>query len=352
MPSRSHLLSTGALLLTLLYALQPAHAQPARTPRQLIDNLGVEVRQILETSKPDKTPEDAERAVAAQIMALSQGAPGHLSLTELNEYGRTPLMLAARGGYPLVVQALLADPGVKLRINVRDAEGATAWMEANFAPTLTLAACQPGVLTAERYLLLPPYLRRMAHLLKAQGTAIGAIVRQLEEAGAEAQPEDAKRVWLARCPNATPELRAALADGALMPTLTREAVSRQSAFNKAALENIASVPARPPEGMKFVTGPSGPDEGPISPLLTVHQMNCVRMAHPQVPRTDWTGSILLKAIAQIRDGIVETADIQLIGEPQRPNVVEVFRKAILMALSGYQCPGDHVFEQVFQFKID
>jgi hypothetical protein len=158
------------LLLALLAALhQPAQAQAARTPRQLIEDLDLEVRRIVASSKPDRTPEDAQRAVADEIAALVRSAPGHLSLTDIDERGRTPLMLAARGTYPLVVQALLADPAVKLRVNQPDADGANAWMLANFAPTVTLVACEPGTLTRERYVLLPPYLRRMAHLMKTKG---------------------------------------------------------------------------------------------------------------------------------------------------------------------------------------
>lgn len=337
-------LAVGALL-ALMLTLQPAHAQSAQAPRQLIEKLGVEMRQILEARKPDKVPEDAERQVAEQITALIHGSPGHPSLTETDEHGRTPLMLAASGAYPLVVQALLADPAVKLGINARNEAGATAWMEASFAPTLTLAACQPGVLTRERSLLLPPYLRRMAHLLKARGAAIGAITRQLEEAGAVAQPEEAKKAWLARCPNATAELRAALAEGALMPTLIKHAVSRQGAFNKAALDNIASVPARPPQDMKFVNVAKDPAQASISP-------SC-RRALPLLDRfdfDDWTGEILFKVTFQTRAGVVEGADFELSGDPPRAKVVDALREAILGALSAYECQGDHVFEQEFQFE--
>lgn len=347
MPIRS--LTTG-ILLVLFIALPQARAETDKTPRQLIETLGVDVRQILEARKPDKTPEDAERAVAAQITALSQASPGHLSLTEVDQHGHTPLMLAASGGYPLVVAALLADPAVKLRINVRDEDGATVWMHASFAPTLTLAACQPGVLTAERSVLLPPYLRRMGHLLKTQGTAIGAVIRQLEEADAVQEPDEAKRVWLARCPNAAPELRAALAQGELMSTLIKQAVSRQSAFNKAALANIANVPARPPADMKFIAGT--PVERPISKLLSVDEMACLRRPLPPVPNMEWSGEILLEVILQTRAGVVEAADFRVLGKPPETRVVEAFREVLLGTLSGYQCLGDHVFKQEFQFKFD
>ena len=351
MPSRS--LAAGVLL-ALLLALQPAQAQPDKTPRKLIEDLGLQVRQILESAKPDRTPEDAERAVAEQITALSRSAPGHLSLTAPDDRGRTPLMLAVSGAYPLVVQALLADPGVKLQVNLPDAEGATAWMTANFAPTLTLVACQPGNLTVERSQLMPPYLRRMAHLLKAKGAAVGAIVRMLQEAGAEPNAEEARRVWLARCPNTTAELRSALASAELQPTLINAAVTSQRAFNKAARESLSKLPARPPQGMRFVAEPAAmPDGVRISPLLSVHQMNCAHMAFLRLPEMlEWRGEMLLKAIVQTRAGVVEVADFELLSGKGHPQVVDIFRNAILGALAAYQCSGDQVFEQEFQFNVN
>ena len=356
MPSSPRILVVSGLLLALLFTLNPAQAEPVRTPRQMIDDLGIQTRQILESATADKTPEDAERAVAEQITALSQGEPGHLSLTEADPRGRTPLMLAASGAYPLVVAALLADPGVKLRINAPDADGATAWMVASFAPALTLAACQPGNLTAERAPLLPPYLRRMNHLLKAKGTAIGAIVRLLEEAGAEVRPDEAKRIWLARCPNATAALRAALAGGDLMPTLVKEAITRQSQFNKAARDSLDKVPARPPEGMQFVAEPAAMSEGArMSPLLTVHQMDCGRMNFHPAFDVQWKGEILFDTVIETRAGVVEAVDFKLLAPlRQRPGIdtISALRSAILGALAHYECKGDQVFEQEFQFKFE
>lgn len=340
-------------LLALLLTSLLAHAQPAKTPRQLIDHLGVDIRQSLENSKAGKTPEDLERAVADQITGLIGSAEGHLSLTDTDNHGRTPLMLAASYGYAQVVRALLADPSVKLRINQPDDEGATAWMLANFAPALTLVACEPGTLTAERYVLLPPYLRRMSYLLKTKGAAVGSVVQMLEAAGAEANADEAKRMWLARCPNAAPELREALAGGDLMRTLINDALVRQRNFNKLAHDSPRSVPLKPPVGMRFVHSGRRAQRGGQSPLLNMDQMDC-QWKRPEFPAKDpnWTGTMEFKITVVTRAGIVEAADIDRKSPKDvELGIEELFRGVIIDALAGYRCDGDHVFEQEFQFKI-
>lgn len=346
MPSRLH-----AVLLSLVFAVPIARAEePSRTPRELIDRLGVEIRQILETSGSSKTPDDAERAVADQIKALIQTSGSHPSLIDADGQGRTPLMVAASDGYALVVRALLADPGVRQGINAPDSTGETAWMLANFAPSLTLVACQPGNLTAERNLLMPPYLRRMAHLMKTHWAALEDIVHALEDAGAQAAPQDAKRVWLAHCPNATPDLRQALAEGELMSTLINEAVTRQISFNKAVRENPASVPANPPDDMKFSLQPKKPiGEHGMDPMIC-ERMPKVEISDPN--RVPWGGHVSFKIEATTRAGVVETVDFELLPARATPSAsaISFYRRLVLRALAGYQCLGPHIFKQEFNFR--
>lgn len=338
----------------LLLGAAAAQAQELRTPRQMIEHLGVQIRQNLEDAKATQTPEDLERAVAGQITALIDSAPGHLSLTATDRSGRTPLMLAAGNGYPQVARALLADASVKLRINEPDEDGATAWMLASFALPLTLVACEPGTLTLERYPLLPPYQRRMAHLLKDKGAAIFAIPGMLEEAGASADAEAAKRVWLTRCPNAAPELREALANGGLRQTLVKDAITRQREFNKLAQEAPKNIPVRPPRDMVFVRDGQDPSLDRLTPVLRLSQMTCARMDKPELPTMGvrWSGRILLKAVARTRAGVVEAADLKVLSENKPLAVADYFSVLILRALATYQCEGDGVFEQEFQFNID
>ncbi|MFG6490387.1 ankyrin repeat domain-containing protein [Roseateles sp. BYS78W] len=350
---RSHAL---ALLAALWLSLQPAQAEPQRTPQQLIEKLDVEIRRILADPKATRTPDDAEHAAAEQISALVNSTPDHLSLTQPDIHGTTPLMLAVSSGYAQIVEALLVSPSVRLAINAPDEAGETPWMMASFAPTLTLVACQPGALTRERYVLLPPYLARMGYLLKNRGAALGVIVRALEAAGAEPQPEAARRAWLARCPNSSAELRGALAqDGDLLQTLVAHAIARQAEFNKTARQSVDSLPDFPPKGMRFIT--AGPEARAlrVTPLLQIRDLPCVSRPLPTLKgNIRWSGEVVLMVVASTRAGVIEVADIDALKVSGRheDDVVPYFRARILEALAGYECEGQHVFEQEFQFKID
>ena len=55
MPTRSSLADHVAALLALAFGLQAAHAQPARTPRQPIGGLAIEIRKILENPESART---------------------------------------------------------------------------------------------------------------------------------------------------------------------------------------------------------------------------------------------------------------------------------------------------------
>lgn len=336
-----------AALFVLTVALaSSSFATTATTPRVLIERLGVQIRQALTTPKPERTPEDIERAVAGEIAALVHASPGHASLTESDHRGRTPLTLAVSDGYALVVQALLTDASVRQKINQPDDRGQTAWMVAQFAPGMTLVACQPGALTLDRYPLLTPYLRRMAMLMAARKSTVVAISQALEASGAAVAPDAARQAWLARCPNTAPELRQALAaQGDLLNTLVTDALDRQMRFNKAYAAGQASIAQRPPQNMRFVAADGEPE-----PFTT---LRCPKAPRPALRGAlNWTGTVSFEVVAVTRAGVVEVADItSQSSDSASAVVVDHLRSELVRTLAGYQCEGDHVFNQSFQFKI-
>ncbi len=350
MPTRLHV-----VLLSLLLATCVARAgSPDRTPHQLIDELGLTVRQSLEDPKFQKEPEDAERAVAEEIAVIASTPSRQASLIDVDEQGRTPLMQAVSGGYVQIVKALLADAGVRATIDRPDEDGETAWMVANFAPALTLVACQPGLLTLDRYPLLRPYLRRMHALLKAERSVTVSIVQALEAAGAHPAPDAARQAWLARCPNSTPELRLAISKGPLLLSLVNDALTRQTAFNKAFREGDPNIPERPPDSMRFIPNRTK-SRAPMAPSAAdANRVNCTRKPPPALSGAlGWSGTLLFRARIATRAGVVEAVDFSLLSQSNpEPHVVDFFRGTIVRALADYKCEGDHVFEQDFQFKVE
>lgn len=343
----------AALLPCLLAPCIALAADDALTAQQWIDRLGPMVRQALEEPSPGQSPEEIERTVARQIDNLNSSPAGQATLVATDDMGRTPLMSAVSGGYLPVVKALLASPAVRATLDQANERGETAWMVANFALPLTLVACQPGALTLDRYPLLRPYLRRMSALLKAERSVTVSIIQALEAAGAQPAPEAARLTWLARCPNATPQLRSALAEGTLPSVLVKEALAQQLAFNKAFKQGDADIPERPPQNMRFV--PLRPAaQGGLEPAgVDTTGVHCSKVVPPRLPGSlDWTGSLQLHARIATHAGVVEVADFTLNADGDvPPYVVDFFRRTIIQSLATYQCEGDHVIERDFVFQV-
>lgn len=337
-------------------ASAPAPLQPG--PHQWIDELDLSLRRRLQA--PDLgTPDAAEQDTAARITALIGSAPGAASLTQTDLRGRTPLMRAAASGHARVVDALLADAGVRRTINQATPQGETALMLANFAPSLSLVACQPGTLTLDRAALLPPYVLRMRHVLRDRGQVLLQLRAALLQAGAVQDLPSLRDAWRARCPHSTPALQAALAaSDDLLLTLTEHAVAAQSNFNEQAGAAAANLPASPPAGLRFLRPQersASRDHSLIAGMPVRAGMVCRRMARPDRPRTPpgWRGTVVLRAHVATRAGLVEAVDIDRVGPAQDGDgpVAQQFERAVVQALAHYECLGDHVFQQEFQFAM-
>jgi len=81
-------------------------------------------------------------------------------------------------------------------------------------------------------------------------------------------------------------------------------------------------------------------------------MVCTKMGKPEVPSLSWTGEALYKVTATVKAGRV----VDIVFVSLRAGVDRKAQRALTAAIEStlketYECPGDHVFEQEFQFRI-
>lgn len=82
-------------------------------------------------------------------------------------------------------------------------------------------------------------------------------------------------------------------------------------------------------------------------------MVCTKMGKPEAPSVNWSGEALFKVTATVKAGRVEKMEVQSL----RSGVDRKAQRALVNAIEAtlrdtYECPGDHVFEQEFQFRIE
>lgn len=104
-------------------------------------------------------------------------------------------------------------------------------------------------------------------------------------------------------------------------------------------------PAPPP-------APAAPP-APARPAKVTAGMVCTKMGKPEAPSVNWSGDALYKAVATVKAGRVTGVEVT----PLRGGVDRKAQRALIQAITQtlqdtYECPGDHVFEQEFQFKIE
>ena len=82
-------------------------------------------------------------------------------------------------------------------------------------------------------------------------------------------------------------------------------------------------------------------------------MVCTKMSKPEMPSLNWSGDALYKAVATVKAGRVTSVEITSL----KGGVDRKAQRALIAAIQTtlqetYECPGDHVFEQEFQFHND
>nr|WP_305800533.1 hypothetical protein [Shinella sp. XGS7] len=100
-----------------------------------------------------------------------------------------------------------------------------------------------------------------------------------------------------------------------------------------------------------------PAPAPVAPAAKPAKitagMVCTKMGKPEVPAVNWSGEALYRATATVKSGRVVGVEIASL----RGGVDRRAQRALVQAITDtlkdtYECPGDHVFEQEFQFRIE
>ncbi len=98
--------------------------------------------------------------------------------------------------------------------------------------------------------------------------------------------------------------------------------------------------------------PAAPPAAPKPTKITAG-MVCTKMGKLEAPAVNWSGEALYKAVATVKDGRVTGVEITALRGGVDRKAQRTLTQAIVQHLQEtYECPGNHVFEQEFQFKID
>lgn len=350
-------------LLLCALALTGAGAHAQSTPAEIIDALGLAIRP--DASSTWDAPRRAETAAAEQLRALIAAAPGQPALTAADALGRTPLMRAALNGYAEVVAALLADDSVRAGLETRDRFGATAWSLSQFARPLTLLSCHPQMLALERAPLWRPYLQRSAYFLQGGVNRFQHIGQLLTAAGARADDAAARAAWQAMCPGHDEDAQQKIsAAPQLLRGLMLDTNARLQRLNDKALQASGTLVANP--APIRLAWPDAADvwQQPWPKLMLtladraapaaegLPAVRCTRMGRPDIPRAiQWTGQAPFRVLVEIQAGVPTVAEIRRVDGLMDRRAQALIQVAILRTLATYECPGDHLIEQEFQFKI-
>ena len=80
-------------------------------------------------------------------------------------------------------------------------------------------------------------------------------------------------------------------------------------------------------------------------------MVCTKMGKPEMPAVDFSGEALFKVTATVKAGRVVSMEVKNLRAGVDRKAARLLVNSIQQTLTEtYECPGDHVFEQEFQFR--
>ncbi len=196
----------AALFLAFLSLSCGGYAAPdMRDPMSVINALADRIYVAGERSGDVGEMIAAEVEAAEEIrLYLASGSTEGLLARDKN--GRTPLAAAAYMGYPNVVAALLASDLVKAHIDDEGSMGMTPWIAANLSLRQSFWTCNPTIFN-DPFKFMPMLVTQPYYV--ANPTPPYKKVRELlEQAGASASMQKAKRKWMALCKHQSSEAKA------------------------------------------------------------------------------------------------------------------------------------------------
>lgn len=102
-----------------------------------------------------------------------------------------------------------------------------------------------------------------------------------------------------------------------------------------------------------VAAPAPAPAPAVKPAKITAGMVCTKMAKPELPSVNFSGEALFKVVATVKAGRVVSADITSLKGGVDRKAQRALTAAIESTLKeSYECPGDHVFEQEFQFRVE
>lgn len=118
-----------------------------------------------------------------------------------------------------------------------------------------------------------------------------------------------------------------------------------AAHQKVLLDSIQSAAARAASATQ-----ANQAAGTLEPVRAA--LICTAMGKPNVPRVNAVGTLELSALSLVTDGKVTALDIKLLVGSKDQALNQKFIDVVERTLRDtYVCPGNHVFEQRFRFKM-
>ncbi len=123
------------------------------------------------------------------------------------------------------------------------------------------------------------------------------------------------------------------------PAIVSTAVAPPAQVARAAPPPVVAAPPAPPAPARVGPKTAG--------------MVCTKMGKMEAPSVNWSGSALYKVTATVKAGRVASMEVTSLRSGVDRKAQRVLIAAIEATLRDtYECPGDHVFEQEFQFNIE